>query len=47
MQTEHNLIMDFGESTLQEAMTVNQQAGLRYLYHGDPFDTWGHFKTEE
>ena len=44
--TESYLIMDFGESTLQEAMAFTQQAGLRYLYHGDPFDTWGHFKLK-
>ena len=30
--------MDFGENTLQEAMAFTQQAGLRYLYHGDPFE---------
>ena len=44
--TESYLIMDFGESNLQEAMAFTQQAGLRYLYHGDPFDTWGHFKLK-
>lgn len=42
--SESYLIMDFGIDNLQEAMTVTQQAGLRYLYHGDPFETWGHFK---
>ncbi|MCU7552633.1 hypothetical protein OCK74_26170 [Chitinophagaceae bacterium LB-8] len=42
--SESYLIMDFGESNLQEALDLTRQAGLRYLYHGGPFDTWGHFK---
>ncbi|MBS0029903.1 hypothetical protein ACTJJ0_20690 [Chitinophaga sp. 22321] len=42
--SESYLIMDFGVDNLQEAIAVTKQAGLRYLYHGDPFDTWGHFK---
>lgn len=44
--SESYLIMDFGVDNLQEAITVTQQAGLRYLYHGDPFETWGHFKLQ-
>ena len=44
--TESYLIMDFGENSLQEALALTKQAGLRYLYHGDPFDTWGHFKLK-
>lgn len=42
--SESYLIMDFGESNLQEALDLTRQAGLRYLYHGGPFETWGHFK---
>ena len=42
--SESYLIMDFGVENLQEAMAVTQQAGLRYLYHGDPFENWGQFK---
>lgn len=42
--SESYLIMDFGENTLQDALDVTSQAGLRYLYHGGPFETWGHFK---
>ena len=37
------IIMNFGESTLEEALSITQKAGLRYLYHDGPFDTWGHF----
>lgn len=42
--TESYLIMSFGENNLQDALTLTQQAGLNYLYHEGPFDTWGHFK---
>jgi hypothetical protein len=41
--SESYLIMDFGMDNLQEAMAVTKQTGLRYLYHGDPFEKWGHF----
>ncbi|WP_212004571.1 hypothetical protein [Chitinophaga sp. HK235] len=42
--SESYLIMDFGVDNLQEAMEATKQAGLRFLYHGDPFENWGHFK---
>lgn len=42
--SESYLIMNFGTANLEEAMAVTQQAGLRYLYHGDPFENWGQFK---
>ncbi|TWF41644.1 hypothetical protein FHW36_103448 [Chitinophaga polysaccharea] len=42
--SESYLIMDFGVDNLPAAIAATKQAGLRYLYHGDPFDTWGHFK---
>ena len=42
--SESYLIMTFGESNLQDGIAVTKQAGLRYLYHEGPFDTWGHFK---
>ena len=41
------LIIDFGESTINEALRLTQKAGLNYLYHGGPFQTWGHFKLNE
>ncbi len=44
--SESYLIMNFGVSSLAEAMNLTKQAGLRYLYHGDPFETWGHFKLK-
>jgi len=42
--SESYFIMSFGESNLQEAIDVTKEAGLRYLYHEGPFETWGHFK---
>ncbi len=47
--SESYIIMRFGTSNLQEAMNATKAAGLRYLYHEDPFASWGHFnlnKTE-
>ncbi|RPE08692.1 hypothetical protein EGT74_16780 [Chitinophaga lutea] len=42
--SESYLIMDFGTANLDEAIAATKQAGLRYLYHGDPFENWGQFK---
>ena len=44
--TASYLIMDFGEQNLEEALALTKQAGLGYLYHGDPFESWGHFKLK-
>jgi hypothetical protein len=44
--SESYLIMSFGGSNLQEAIDLTKQAGLRYLYHEGPFETWGHFKLD-
>lgn len=37
------LIVDFGEATIDRAIEMTRRAGLNYLYHGSPFETWGHF----
>jgi len=37
------LIVDFGEQTVDRAIEMTRRAGLRYLYHSSPFETWGHF----
>lgn len=42
--TASYLIIDFGESSIDQAIEMTQRAGLKYLYHSSPFDTWGHFK---
>lgn len=47
--SESYIIMRFGTNNLQEAINATKAAGLRYLYHEDPFASWGHFnlnKTE-
>ncbi len=38
------VILPFGESTIDEAVDVTLRAGLRYLYHPEPFESWGHFR---
>ncbi|MGD8276782.1 MAG: hypothetical protein PVH00_02095, partial [Gemmatimonadota bacterium] len=38
------LILPFSESTIDRAVDVTLRAGLRYLYHPGPFETWGHFE---
>jgi hypothetical protein len=42
--TASYLIVGFGEATLDRALALTHRAGLRYLYHGGPFETWGHFR---
>lgn len=37
------LIQDFTPENYREAIELTKKAGLRYLYHGEPFRTWGHF----
>jgi hypothetical protein len=41
------LILDFSEATINEAVTWTRRAGLRYLYHPEPFRTWGHFELND
>jgi len=41
------IILDFGERDFEKALEVTKKAGLKYLYHSDPFETWGHFKLKE
>jgi len=40
------LIVGFGEDTIDEAIAITKRAGLKYLYHGGPFSTWGHFQLD-
>lgn len=37
------LIMDFGSADIDQAIAITKKAGLRYLYHPEPFENWGHF----
>ena len=40
------LIVDFSENTIDLAVEMARRAGLTYLYHSSPFETWGHFKLK-
>lgn len=40
------LIVDFGEATMDRAIEMTKRAGLKYLYHSSPFETWGHFRLK-
>lgn len=44
---ESYLIANFGEDTIDYMIAATKQAGFRYLYHGHPFKTWGHFDLLE
>lgn len=37
------IIYPFNEKNIDEAIAFTQRTGLKYLYHGGPFRTWGHF----
>ncbi len=41
------LIVDFSESNVDQAIAMAKRAGLKYLYHSSPFDTWGHFNLKK
>ncbi len=41
------LILDFTEADVGEAIEWTKRAGLRYLYHPEPFRTWGHFELND
>lgn len=45
--TASYLIIGFDENNLDKAMALTKKAGLKYLYHGGPFKTWGHFVLNE
>ncbi len=45
--TASYLILDFTEENLDEALKLVKKAGLKYLYHGHPFKSWGNFPLIE
>lgn len=45
--TASYLIQSFSEKNLDRAIELTKKAGLKYLYHGGPFSTWGHFNLRE
>lgn len=42
--TQAYIIYPFSEHDIDEAIEFTKKTGLKYLYHGGPFETWGHFK---
>ncbi|MFA5814295.1 MAG: hypothetical protein WC865_01555 [Bacteroidales bacterium] len=45
--TASYLIIGFNEDNLDQALELTKKAGLKYLYDGGPFTTWGHFVLNE
>jgi len=45
--TASYLIIEFDGNDLDRALEITKKAGLKYLYHGEPFKTWGHFVLNE
>ncbi len=41
------LIVDFSEQNVDRAIEMTRRAGLGYLYHSSPFETWGHFTLKK
>jgi len=41
------IILDFGEEDIEKAIGFTKKAGLKYLYHFNPFENWGHFDLKE
>lgn len=41
------IILNFSEKDMAQALEITKKAGLRYLYHSDPFSTWGHFQLKK
>ncbi|MEN8228116.1 MAG: hypothetical protein ABFS38_08180 [Bacteroidota bacterium] len=37
------LIMDFNEKNIEACLKYSIKSGFGYLYHGHPFESWGHF----
>lgn len=42
--TRSYLIINFDTRNLDHVLDVAGRAGLRYIYHMDPFKSWGHFE---
>jgi hypothetical protein len=38
------IIMNFSKNDIDKAIEITKKAGLKYLYHDGPFNTWGKFE---
>ena len=45
--TSSYLIISFTEENLDQALELTKKAGLKYLYHSEPFRSWGHYDLDE
>jgi len=45
--TSSYIITSFGEDNINKAIELTKKAGLKYLYHRSPFETWGHFRLKK
>jgi hypothetical protein len=45
--TSSYLIINFTEENLDQALELTKKAGLKYLYHLEPFKSWGHYNLDE
>lgn len=45
--TSSYLIINFTEANLNSALLLTEKAGLKYLYHLEPFRSWGHYALDE
>jgi hypothetical protein len=40
------IVLEYDEKRLDQAVEATRRAGLRYLYHEEPFSTWGQFTLD-
>ncbi len=45
--TASYIIMNFNEEQIDECIKITKKSGLRYLYHIDPWASWGKFPVNE
>ncbi|MDD7740706.1 MAG: hypothetical protein PUJ62_11725 [Lachnospiraceae bacterium] len=41
------LICEFGTENIDKMLAYTKKGGFPYLYHSEPFDTWGHFEMRQ
>jgi hypothetical protein len=45
--TSSYLIINFSEENLDQALELTKKTGLKYLYHLEPFRSWGHYDLDK
>ena len=41
------MISEFGVDNIDKMLAYAKKGGFSYLYHPEPFDTWGHFELRK